>query len=169
MNGEHQYSSFFTIFALYISAESPRVGKDMCIIYGEDVYKRLAFGFQNFAPFDLSKEQMATGNVLVVCIFTYCPSLFGKGHAVYISAWAFCVARSWQVGMRRPWNSERAKVRFLRLFYIQAVLMLDLTCPLGVRMNKEGYAAYRTAYSLHASRARAYGDMVCKTVVLHTA
>ena len=74
MNGEHQYSSFFPIFALYISAESPRVGKDMCIIYGEDVYKRLAFGFQNFAPFDLSKEQMATGNVLVVCIFTYCPS-----------------------------------------------------------------------------------------------
>ena len=89
MNGEHQYSSFFPIFALYISAESPRVGKDMCIIYGEDVYKRLAFGFQNFAPFDLSKEQMATGNVLVVCIFTYCPSLLGKGHAVYISAWAF--------------------------------------------------------------------------------
>lgn len=91
MNGEHQYSSFFPIFALYISAESPRVGKDMCIIYGEDVYKRLAFGFQNFAPFDLSKEQMATGNVLVVCIFTYCPFLSGKGHAVYISAWAFCV------------------------------------------------------------------------------
>lgn len=90
MNGEHQYSSFFRIFALYISAESPRVGKDMCIIYGEDVYKRLAFGFQNFAPFDLSKEQMATGNVLVVCIFTYCPFLSGKGHAVYISAWAFC-------------------------------------------------------------------------------
>lgn len=89
MNGEHQYSSFFPIFALYISAESPRVGKDMCIIYGEDVYKRLAFGFQNFAPFDLSKEQMATGNVLVVCIFTYCPFLSGKGHAVYISAWAF--------------------------------------------------------------------------------
>ena len=84
MNGEHQYSSFFPIFALYISAESPRVGKDMCIIYGEDVYKRLAFGFQNFAPFDLSKEQMATGNVLVVCIFTYCPFLSGKGHAVYI-------------------------------------------------------------------------------------
>lgn len=77
MNGEHQYSSFFPIFALYISAESPRVGKDMCIIYGEDVYKRLAFGFQNFAPFDLSKEQMATGNVLVVCIFTYCP-FFGE-------------------------------------------------------------------------------------------
>lgn len=94
MNGEHQYSSFFRIFALYISAESPRVGKDMCIIYGEDVYKRLAFGFQNFAPFDLSKEQMATGNVLLVCIFTYCPFLSGKGHAVYISAWAFCVARS---------------------------------------------------------------------------
>ena len=94
MNGEHQCSSFFPIFALYISAESPRVGKDMCIIYGEDVYKRLAFGFQNFAPFDLSKEQMATGNVLVVCIFTYCPFLSGKGHAVYISAWAFCVARS---------------------------------------------------------------------------
>ena len=68
------------------------------------------------------------------------------------------------------WACEgRAKVRFLRLFYIQAVLMLDLTCPLGVRMNKEGYAAYRTAYSLHASRARTYGDMVCKTVVLHTA
>ena len=99
MNGEHQYSSFFPIFALYISAESPRVGKDMCIIYGEDVYKRLAFGFQNFAPFDLSKEQMATGNVLVVCIFTYCPSLFGKGHAVYISAWAFCVVRSWWYGI----------------------------------------------------------------------
>lgn len=78
MNGEHQYSSFFPIFALYISAESPRVGKDMCIIYGEDVYKRLAFGFQNFAPFDLSKEQMATGNVLVVCIFTYCPFLSGE-------------------------------------------------------------------------------------------
>lgn len=94
MNGEHQYSSFFPIFALYISAESPRVGKDMCIIYGEDVYKRLAFGFQNFAPFDLSKEQMATGNVLVVCIFTYCPFLSGKGHAVYISAWAFSVVHS---------------------------------------------------------------------------
>ena len=78
MNGEHQYSSFFRIFALYISAESPRVGKDMCIIYGEDVYKRLAFGFQNFAPFDLSKEQMATGNVLVVCIFTYCLLPFGE-------------------------------------------------------------------------------------------
>lgn len=78
MNGEHQYSSFFRIFALYISAESPRVGKDMCIIYGEDVYKRLAFGFQNFAPFDLSKEQMATGNVLVVCNLRTVPSFRGK-------------------------------------------------------------------------------------------
>ena len=44
--------------------------------------------------------------------------------------------------------------------------MLDLTCPLGVRMNKEGYAAYRTAYSLHASRARTYGDMVSMTMIL---
>lgn len=120
MNGEHQYSSFFPIFALYISAESPRVGKDMCIIYGEDVYKRLAFGFQNFAPFDLSKEQMATGNVLVVCIFTYCPFLSGKGHAVYISAWAFCVVsfrQDW--AMRRPLCVGRAtgtdSLRFFRI------------------------------------------------------
>ena len=86
MNGEHQYSSFFRIFALYISAESPRVGKDMCIIYGEDVYKRLAFGFQNFAPFDLSKEQMATGNGERTCRihigvgFLRCSFLTG-GHA----------------------------------------------------------------------------------------
>ena len=85
-------------FSVYLPCTFPQKAqgwaRDMCIIYGEDVYKRLAFGFQNFAPFDLSKEQMATGNVLVVCIFTYCPFLSGKGHAVYISAWAFCVARS---------------------------------------------------------------------------
>ena len=120
MNGEHQYSSFFPIFALYISAESPRVGKDMCIIYGEDVYKRLAFGFQNFAPFDLSKEQMATGNVLVVCIFTYCPFLSGKGHAVYISAWAFlCCSFRQDWAMRRPLCVGRAtgtdSLRFFRI------------------------------------------------------
>ena len=114
MNGEHQYSSFFRIFALYISAESPRVGKDMCIIYGEDVYKRLAFGFQNFAPFDLSKEQMATGNVLVVCIFTYCPSLFGKGHAVYISAWAFCVV----LALYQRWYIERLYFLFVTYLII---------------------------------------------------
>ena len=80
MNGEHQYSSFFRIFALYISAESPRVGKDMCIIYGEDVYKRLAFGFQNFAPFDLSKQREVTGVVHIGVGFLRCSFLTG-GHA----------------------------------------------------------------------------------------
>ena len=63
MNGEHQYSSFFPIFALYISAESPRVGKDMCIIYGEEVNKRLDLWFQHLKPFDLTKEQKAAGTV----------------------------------------------------------------------------------------------------------
>ena len=85
-------------FFLYLPCTFPQKAQGwarICALYmEEDVYKRLAFGFQNFAPFDLSKEQMATGNVLVVCIFTYCPFLSGKGHAVYISAWAFCVARS---------------------------------------------------------------------------
>ena len=119
MNGEHQYSSFFRIFALYISAESPRVGKDMCIIYGEDVYKRLAFGFQNFAPFDLSKEQMATGNVLVVCIFTYCPFLSGKGHAVYISAWASALLVQTAMGSAKPSKCGTSnRYRFPRFFYI---------------------------------------------------
>lgn len=46
------------------------------------------------------------------------------GHAVYISAWAFCVARSRLVGMRRPWNAGRAKVRFLRLFCIYEVAFM---------------------------------------------
>jgi len=57
---KHPYPSFFATFAMHISAGSPRAEWNICVIYREDVYRRLAFAFQNFATFDHPEEQIAT-------------------------------------------------------------------------------------------------------------
>ena len=89
-------------FSVYLPCTFPQKAQGwarICALYMEKTFTSVWLsGFRTSHLFDLSKEQMATGNVLVVCIFTYCPFLSGKGHAVYISAWAFCVARSRGVG-----------------------------------------------------------------------
>ena len=81
---------FFCIFALRISTESPRVGVELVrYIYRKDVYVRLSFVFQNFATFDQSEEQIATGTSSR-CVYSRIFSVVRKVCRVHIGVGFLC-------------------------------------------------------------------------------
>ena len=65
------FHAFFCKFAPAHCRRRPKGGRRACAVYRrEDVYRRLAFEFQNFATSKPIGGQMATSSVLVVCIST---------------------------------------------------------------------------------------------------
>ena len=72
-----------------------------------------------------SETTSRNNDVLLICVFTHLrlPFTKRKRSLLYISAWAFCVARSRKVGIAKAWNTGRVKVRFPRFFYIYTIML----------------------------------------------
>ena len=90
-------------------------------LYWEDVYKRLSFVFQNFAIFD-PPERWTAIKTSSWCVFIYIraplwPNKEGL-RMLYISAWAFCVARSRGRALRRPWIRNERRWEISHAFFI---------------------------------------------------
>ena len=127
-------------------AESPKGGLGSQT-YIEDVYWRLSFVFQNFATFDQPIRRTAT-ETSSWYVFWASYALFLQGRRLlYISAWAFCVARSRLVGNAKAlrYGTSEGKIPtpsciwiFHFIHFIWKTILLGIECAEGVSMIHVG-------------------------------
>ena len=144
-------------------------------LYWEDVYKRLSFVFQNFAIFD-PPERWTAIKTSSWCVFIYIRASLWKtkrgcGCCTYRRGLSALFVLG-DMALRRPWNTERTKVRFPRLFCIFSITEHanpSVCGNQGHSIQESSHGSCRTADRTKTSRTRAHSHLVRYSIMLYPA